>query len=88
MQIKVKMKLYRNVSGVALATVALALFRAASCLAAQAADFVPPTHDGRGIQAAIDANVSITGRGIHPPAKYLRRYRAFGPLMDAVRRNE
>ena len=85
-----KMELYRNVSGVALAAAALTIFRTASCLAAQAADFVPLTHDGRGIQASIDANVSITGCEMHPPAKCFRRYQAYGkgPLMDAVRRNE
>ena len=33
---------------------------------------------------------ALTGREIHPPAKYFRRYQAFGkgPLMDAVRNNE
>ena len=33
---------------------------------------------------------ALTGREIHPPAKYFRRYQAFGkgPLMDAVRYNE
>ena len=33
---------------------------------------------------------ALTGREIHPPAKYFRRYQAFGkgPLMDAVRRND
>jgi len=33
---------------------------------------------------------ALTGREIHPPSKYFRRYQAFGkgPLMDAVRSNE
>ena len=131
---------------------------AACALSSVAADFVPPTRDGRGIQAAIDAAAAagggrvalepatcrngiheqgvsprrddmvgtpafvratcgkgeiiacnchpeaspgtrelvvamikaLTGREIHPPAKYFRRYTAFGkgPLMDAVRSNE